>query len=130
MNPTRIKLILVWALLAAFCVAMCFHHRILAVLVFNPVALIIGSTIPRPKPSVTEQRIGYAFAGVLILFLVLALIHSFNPFPHVVVLSSEIVGALLLLPFAAYTVYRGYRMYKDSGNTNAAHVAGTNGTSG
>jgi hypothetical protein len=118
MSMTRVKLILVWSLFAAYCGLFGLHHRFLAQFIFL-VALIVRFSIPRPKPSTREQRIGYGVAGAFILFLVLLLIHSYSPFPTAIVTAGEIIAVFFLVPLLAYGIYSDYLLFKSSRGTSA-----------
>ena len=118
MSTTRVKLILVWSLLAPYCGLIGLHHRFLAQLIFLA-ALIVRLTIPRPKRSAREQWIGYGFGGAFILFLVLVLIDSYSPFPAAVVTAGEIIGALILAPLFVYGIHSDYVLFKSSRGTSA-----------
>jgi hypothetical protein len=102
-------------LFAAFAVLDSLHHRFIAWLVLGCMT-VVNTSIPQPILSVREQRIQYAFYAFIIFSLVLVSIHSWDPFPPILVKIFEAIWIVLMIPFIIHGIYTHYRLFKKPGS--------------
>ena len=117
MNAIRLKVLLSWLLFLACVVASSFHHILIAGFGYALI-LIVRFGLPHFKPSILIQRLCWILAGGIILFFALLLIHTYIPFPPLMVRIAEMMGGILLIsilfPMFAYAVYSDYTLFKRS----------------
>jgi len=123
MKAISVKLLLSWLLFAAWIIAVCLQHRLVAQLLILPAVWLVRMGVPRPKGPVFIQRIGFTFAAAFILFLVLDMIHIYDPFPAWAIKTGEVAGtivcALILSPLIGHSLYSDFRLFKGSPDASA-----------